>query len=121
MSHSIATKLCDYVAFGTSFKTIHYIVHHHEKDGYRMIYNLLKVSHPRLTHNKAARPDRPTFDGDLPKLISKYRNFLLYEKERENPRIYDLDEQTEDIILAIKKSSSYDQIKGGVKYGEEKL
>ena len=121
MSHSILTKLCDYVTFGPSFNTVQYIVHQHEKDGYRMMYNLLKVSHPRLTHNKAARPDRPTFDGDLPKLISKYRNFLAYEKERDNPRIYDLDEQTEDIILAIKKSSWYDQIKEGVKYAEEKL
>ena len=86
-----------------------------------MIYNLLKVSHPRLTHNKAARPDRPTFDGDLTKLINEYRNFLAYEKECDNPRIYDPDEQTEDILFAIKKSKWYDHIQEGVKYAEEKL
>ena len=86
-----------------------------------MIYNLLKVSHPRLTHNKAARPDRPTFDGDLPKLINKYRNFLAYEKERDNPSFCDPDEQTEDILFAIKKSKWYDHIQEGVQYAEEKL
>ena len=113
MSHSVATKLCNYVDFAPTFNTVRYIVHQHEKDGYRMIYNLLKISHPRLTHNKAARPDRPTFDGDLPKLINKYRNFLAYEKERDNPRFYDLDEQTEDILFAIKKSKWYDNIQEG--------
>ena len=52
MSHAIATKLGN-VTFGATFHDVRYIVHKHEKDGFRMLYNLLKISHPRLTCNKA--------------------------------------------------------------------
>ena len=120
MSHAIATKLGN-VTCGATLHAVRYIVHKHEKNGFRMLYTLLKISHPRLTHNKAIRPDRPTFDGDLPRLINKYQNFLSYEKQREEPRLYALDEQAEDVIFAIKQSPWFDKLKDGVKGSEEKL
>ena len=121
MSHAIATKLIGKVNFGEDFHAVQFIVHKHEKDGFRLLYNLLKVSHPRLTHNKAVRPERPKFEGDLPKLVSKYKNFLSYEMQRDSPRMYELDEQAEDILLAIKLSPWYEKIKDGVKEADEKL
>ncbi len=65
MSLAIATKLRESVKFDESYMAANMAVNSYSNDGYVMLYHLMKNVHPKLQRNKATKPKKPTFTGDL--------------------------------------------------------
>ena len=105
MSHSLATKLTTHVTFGNNFIAAKYIINEHEKDGFKMLYDLLALVHPTLAHDLAQGPKNPVFEGDLNKYMTQFTNFMDCEHMR--GRNYDDDEIADYIISALKSSKWY--------------
>ena len=121
MSLAIATKLRTYVKFGPDYLAAKLAVNRYNNDGYRMLYELLLTSHPKLQRNKAVKPGKPTFEGDMAKYIHRFRNWLEYQKSRKNPHLYDDDEIADEVLLGIKLSVFGDVLKKGISEVEQKL
>ena len=64
--------------------------------------------------NKAMRPQKPKFDGDLHEYIVAYCNWIQFNQHRNPPHIYDPDEVVEDVIDAIKSSRWSEKLKHGI-------
>ena len=118
MKLAIATKLKTAIKFDTTFHAAKLIIHEHATDGYIMLYNLMTIVHPRLIHNKAMRPVKPKFNGDMHHYITAYRSWIEYNLQRQQPHIYDHDEIAEDIITAIKSSTWARNLKDGLERAE---
>ena len=119
MSHSLPTKLTTHVTFGKNFIAAKYIINEHEKDGFKMLYDLLALVHPKLAHDLAQGPKNPVFEGDLNNYMTKFINFMDYEQMR--GRIYDDHEQADYILSALKSSKWYDKLKLGLDEVTHKL
>jgi hypothetical protein len=121
MSLAIATKLKESVNFDESYMAAHMAVNSYNNDGYIMLYHLMKNVHPRLQRNKATKPKKPIFTGDINAFILKFKNWLAYQEQREKPHVYDDDEIADDIIAAIKTSNWAASLKKGLDIVETKL
>ena len=86
-----------------------------------MLYNLISYAHPRLMRNKATRPTKPVFNGDIHQYTTSYRSWLLFQENRDRPHHYEHDERADDFILAIKSSSFHPQLKDGLNEVEDHL
>ena len=121
MTLALATKLKKGINFGRMYHTAKMLIHDHATDGYEMLYHLIATMHPRLMSNKALRPQKPKFDGDLHEYIVAYRNWIQFNRHRSPPHIYDHDEIVEDVIDAIKSSRWSDKLKHGLNRVETTL
>jgi hypothetical protein len=121
MSLAIATKLKKGVEFGKNYVAATLTISPYVTDGYRMIFQLMQTIHPRLLRNKAARPSKPTFDGDINGYLNKYNNWMQFQLNRKKPHLYDADEIADDVIFAIKNSIWAAQLKDGLDITEQKL
>jgi uncharacterized coiled-coil protein SlyX len=65
MSMAIATKLKTGITFHQDYMAPKIAISDYQTDGYVMLYNLLKTVHPKLLQNKAAKPLKPVFDGNI--------------------------------------------------------
>ena len=121
MSLAIATKLKTGIRFGSKYNTAKLLIHEHATDGYEILYHLIATAHPKLMPNKAMRPQKPRFEGDLHQYIASYRNWIHFNENRSTPHIYDSDEIADDVIHAIKSSRWANQLKKGLERAETKL
>ena len=74
MSLAIATKLKQGVTYGDDYAAISLTVHPNAIDRYEMLYNLISYAHPRIMRNKATRPLKPVFNGDIHQCTTSYRS-----------------------------------------------
>ena len=121
MSLAIANKLKTGVKFGSSFVAAQMAIDTYTTKGYIMLYDLMKVVHPKLLRNKAVRPQKPRFKGDLNKFITQYRNWIQYQLNRAQPHHHDDDEIADDIIFALKTSEWKDKLQKGIDILETKM
>jgi hypothetical protein len=121
MSLALATKLKTGIIFGPNYAAAQLTISPYRVDGYKMLYQLLQNAHPQLMRNKATRPSKPTFDGDINRYLNKYKNWIMYQVTRAKPHFYDDDEIADDIIFAIKNSAWANQLAKGLDYVENKL
>lgn len=103
MSLAIATKLKVGVKFAPNFMAPKLAINEYTTDGYVMLYHLVKHVHPQLQRNKATKPMKPKFEGNVNQYILKYKNWLTYQKNRSQPHIYDDDELADDFLMAVKQ------------------
>jgi len=61
----MATKFKLGVKFGTNYNTMSLTIHEQAINGYEMLYNLISHLHPRLMRNKAIKPPKLIFDGNM--------------------------------------------------------
>jgi hypothetical protein len=121
MSLAIATKLRESVEFHESYMAAKMAVNTYINDGYVMLYHLIKNVHPKLQRNKATKPKKPIFAGDINAYILKFKNWLEYQAQREYPHVYDDDEIADDVIAAIKSTRWATQLAKGLDTVESKL
>ena len=121
MTLSLATKLKTGIKFGRNYHAARLIVHDHALDGYEILYHLIATIHPVLLHNRAMRPSKPQFQGDLHQFIASYRNWLEFNRQRQPPHEYDDDEIADDVIRSIKTSRWANKLKDGLNRVEQML
>ena len=121
MSLALATKLRTAVMFGTKFMTAKLAISTYNNDGYVMLYHLIKNAHPMLQRNKATKPSKPTFQGDVNKYILQYTNWQKYQLTRPRPHVYDDDEIADDFLAAVKQDPWQTKLQKGIEYVESKL
>ena len=102
MNLALATEVKVGVTFGHDYKVVNITVYKQTIDEYEMFYNLISYAHPNLMRNKATRPSKPTFDGDIRQHTTAYRSCLTFQVNREKSYYYDHDNRTNDVIIAIK-------------------
>jgi hypothetical protein len=119
MSHALATKLTTSVKFGSNFKAAKFIVHEHEKDGFKMLYDLIALVHPGITSDLSNGPKNPVFEGDIHAYMNKFKNFIDYEYRCN--RIYESHEQADYVISAIKASQWHSNLEKGLNEVVQKL
>ena len=71
MSLALSTKLRNKVKFGDKFLAAKLAVNRFSNDGYKMLYDILITTHPKLKRNKATKPSKPQFLGDIAEYINK--------------------------------------------------
>ena len=121
MSIALATKLKTGITFGPKYMAPKLAIDNYHTNGYVMLYNLLKTVHPRLLRNKAVRPTKPSFEGDMNKYLNKYDNWLQFQLHRRPPHHYDHDEIADDIIKALSNSQWRRNLSKGLDIVETKL
>ena len=89
-------------------------------DGFRLIYRILELVHPRLRQSKGGIHKRITIpsysditDDSIYTFLTKYKNYLLYEKLSPESRMYNPVEQTMFIIDALKHDA---RLQPGLQY-----
>ena len=94
-------------------------------DGFRLLYRILEIIHPRLRLEKGGLHktiDPPSYndiaDDSIYTFITRYKNYLLYEKLSPENRSYNKREQTMFIIKALGIDSRF---KDGLVYVEATL
>ena len=83
MRLALVTKLKNGVVFGIYYISVALTIHPHAIDGYEMLYNIISHVHPRLMRNKATRPLKPSFNGDIHQYTSSYRRRLTLQENRD--------------------------------------
>lgn len=121
MSLAIGTKLKTSVIFPTTFATAQLAINSYNNDGYEMLYHLIKNVHPELQRNKATKPSKPKFLGDINKYILQYTNWIQYQLRRQRPHHYDDDEIADDFLQELKQEPWNQLMKKGIDYVEAKL
>ena len=121
MSLALANKLKTGINVNKNFIAATMAIDKFEMDGYVMLYDLIKVVHPKLLRNKAVRPKKPNFKGDIKKYITEYKNWIKYQLNRERPHHYDDDEIADDIIFALKSSEWNPALAKGIDILETKM
>ena len=76
MKLALANKLKSNVNFGPHFLAADITISNYALDGYRMLYDLLTNSHPRLKRDSAQQPTKPKFNGDMNEFIFKFKKLL---------------------------------------------
>ena len=94
-------------------------------DGFRLIYRILELVHPRLRQSKGGMHKTippPTYsditDDSIYTFLKRYKNFLMYEKLSPQSRIYNDVEQTTFIINALRHDA---RLRPGLYYVESTL
>lgn len=121
MSLALATKLKESVKFHESYMAAKMAVNSYSNDSYIMLYHLMKNVHPKLQRNKATKPKKPIFAGDINAFILKFKNWLAYQEQRDKPHVYDDDEIADDILAAIKATNWASTLTKGIEHVETKL
>ena len=86
-----------------------------------MLYHLIKNVHPALQRNKATKPSKPHFNGNINKFLLQYKNWLQYKENRPQPHVYDDDEIADDFLSAVKTDPWAAKLKKGIEFVETKL
>ena len=121
MSLALATKLKTGVKFSTNYMAANMSINDYATNGYIMLYELIKTAHPKLIKNKATKPTKPKFEGDMNQYFNKYKNWLKYQSNRDRPHVYDDDEIADDVIHAIKTSQWAQDLNKGMQTVQDKL
>ena len=121
MSLALATKLKTSVKFGVKFIAAKLAINEYSNDGYVMLYHLIKNVHPKLQRNKATKPNKPSFQGDINRYVLHYNNWRQYQLQRDPPHIYDDDEVADDFLQAVKQSQWSSKLMKGIDFVETKL
>ena len=100
------------VTFGSDFTAAKYIVHEHEKDGFKILYDLLALVHPAIASDLSHGPKNPIFEGDIHAYMTKFMNFIDYEQKCN--RGYEYHEQADYVISAIKRSKWKNNLERGL-------
>jgi hypothetical protein len=102
MTHALAAKLTADVTFGPKFTTATFIVNHTEKNGFKILYEVLALVHPNLSSDTSKGPKNPHFEGDFHMYLNKFMNFLTFEDLC--GRTYRDSEKVDLVIAAINAS-----------------
>jgi hypothetical protein len=121
MSMAFATKLKTGINFDKHYVAPKMAIFEYQTDGYVMLYNLLKTVHPKLLQDKASKPKKPAFDGNINRFFSTYENWLQFQLQRSQPHVYDDDKIADDIIDTIKSSKYGNKLKEGLEPVEIEL